>query len=85
LVVKLHATVQLDGLDISFVAIPPRDWLPPNMSLHRWNTTAEVPEQLLGVYDFKMWFMFSKYSPLSTSFSNFHPPPSLTIMVIDMV
>jgi hypothetical protein len=40
-----------NGLDISFDAIPPRDWLPPNMSLHRWDTTAEVPEQLLGVYD----------------------------------
>jgi hypothetical protein len=51
LVDKLPATVQLDGLDISFDATPPRDWLPPNMSLHHWDITAEVPDHLLGVYD----------------------------------
>ncbi|KAG2001097.1 hypothetical protein GB937_010519 [Aspergillus fischeri] len=45
------ATVQLDGLDISFNATPPRDWLPTNMRLHHWDITAEVPEHLLGVYD----------------------------------
>jgi hypothetical protein len=51
LVDKFPATVQLDGLDLSFDATPPRDWLPPNMSLHHWDITTEVPEHLLGVYD----------------------------------
>lgn len=48
---EFPATVQLDGLDISFDAAPPRDWLPPNMSLHHWDIKAEVPEHLVGVYD----------------------------------
>ncbi|GFF39398.1 hypothetical protein IFM46972_05873 [Aspergillus udagawae] len=48
---EFPATVQLDGLDISFDAAPPRDWLPPNMSLHHWDIKADVPEHLVGVYD----------------------------------
>ncbi|GAQ10911.1 hypothetical protein ALT_8232 [Aspergillus lentulus] len=48
---EFPSTVQLDGLDISFDAAPPRDWLPPNMSLHHWDIKAEVPEHLVGVYD----------------------------------
>lgn len=51
LVNEVAATVQLDGLDISFDAAPPRDWLPHNISLHRWDIKAEVPEHLVGVYD----------------------------------
>ncbi|KAH1612256.1 hypothetical protein KXX21_002817 [Aspergillus fumigatus] len=51
LVNEFAATVQLDGLDISFDAAPPRDWLPHNMSHHRWDIKAEVPEHLVGVYD----------------------------------
>jgi hypothetical protein len=51
LVDEFSATVQLDGLDISFDAAPPGDWLPHNMSLHRWDIKAEVPEHLVGVYD----------------------------------
>jgi hypothetical protein len=48
---EFPATVQLDGLDISFDAAPPRDWLSPNMNLHHWDIKAEVPEHLVGVYD----------------------------------
>ncbi|PKX94356.1 uncharacterized protein P174DRAFT_460432 [Aspergillus novofumigatus IBT 16806] len=48
---EFPSTVRLDGLDISFDAAPPRDWLPPNMSLHHWDIKAEVPEHLVGVYD----------------------------------
>jgi hypothetical protein len=51
LVNEFSGTGQLDGLDISFDAAPPRDWLPHNMSLHRWDIKAEVPEHLVGVYD----------------------------------
>lgn len=48
---EFPAAVQLDGLDVSFDAAPPRDWLPPNMSLHHWDIKAKVPEHLVGVYD----------------------------------
>ncbi|EAW07821.1 uncharacterized protein ACLA_025380 [Aspergillus clavatus NRRL 1] len=45
------STVQLDGLDVSFDATPPKDWLPSNVGLHHWDIKADVPEHLVGVYD----------------------------------
>ncbi|RAL07150.1 uncharacterized protein BO97DRAFT_464664 [Aspergillus homomorphus CBS 101889] len=48
---RLSESVRLDGLDISFDACPPREWLPPNMTLHHWDVKMEVPEYLAGVYD----------------------------------
>ena len=43
--------MQLDGLDISFDALPPRRWLPTNVNTIHWNIKADAPEELLGVYD----------------------------------
>lgn len=48
---KLPKSVCLDALEVSFDAIPLPDMLPPNMSLHHWDIKADVPENLVGVYD----------------------------------
>ncbi|KAL4967687.1 class I SAM-dependent methyltransferase [Aspergillus stella-maris] len=50
---RLPPSVTLDGLDISFAALPPHESLPPNMALHHWDLLAdeEVPAHLRGVYD----------------------------------
>ncbi|GAW19723.1 hypothetical protein ANO14919_092120 [Xylariales sp. No.14919] len=48
---QLPKNTQLDGLDISFDAMPPKPLLPANMSLYRWNIKEAVPEELVGVYD----------------------------------
>ncbi|CAH0026872.1 unnamed protein product [Clonostachys rhizophaga] len=48
---RLPSTVELDGLDISFHATPPVEWLPPNITLRHWNIKDEVPEELVGYYD----------------------------------
>lgn len=43
--------MHLDGLDISFDATPPPEWLPPNMTLRHCDIKADIPEELVGVYD----------------------------------
>ncbi|KAJ5731359.1 uncharacterized protein N7483_005867 [Penicillium malachiteum] len=48
---QLPSTVSLDGLDISSEAAPPKEWLPKNMTLRRFDLMSEVPEDLTGVYD----------------------------------
>ena len=48
---RLPKSIHLDGLDISFHATPPAQWLPPNMTLRLWDVKADVPEDLAGRYD----------------------------------
>ncbi|KAL4942728.1 hypothetical protein BDV06DRAFT_235246 [Aspergillus oleicola] len=50
---RLPPSVTLDGLDISFDALPPKESLPKNMSLQHWDLLSheEVPSHLRGVYD----------------------------------
>ena len=49
---RLPKTVQLEGLDISFSAAPPPQWLPANVTLRRWDVKdAVVPAELHGAYD----------------------------------
>ncbi|KAI1325558.1 S-adenosyl-L-methionine-dependent methyltransferase [Xylariaceae sp. FL0255] len=48
---RLPASVQLDGLDISFKATPPPQWLPSNISLLEWDIKQPVPDHLIGQYD----------------------------------
>lgn len=47
----LSETVQLDGLDISFEAAPPPEWLPTNVRLRHWDIREEVPDDLVEKYD----------------------------------
>lgn len=49
---QLPETSQLDGLDISFKATPPAEWLPSNLKLRRWDVREPVPEDLVEKYDF---------------------------------
>ncbi|KAI0805718.1 S-adenosyl-L-methionine-dependent methyltransferase [Xylaria sp. FL0064] len=42
---------QLDGLDISFEAAPPKETLPTGVTFRHWDVREEVPEDLKGVYD----------------------------------
>ncbi|KAG6357744.1 hypothetical protein INS49_013623 [Diaporthe citri] len=44
-------SAQLDGLDVSFDAAPPREWLPPNVTLRSFDVKGDVPADLLGCYD----------------------------------
>lgn len=48
---RLPETAQLDGLDISFQATPPSEWLPTNVQLKTWNVKDPVPEELVEKYD----------------------------------
>ena len=44
--------MQLEGLDVSFSAAPPSQWLPANVTLRHWDVKdAVVPADLLGAYD----------------------------------
>lgn len=49
---QLPATAQLDGLDISFKAAPPTEWLPSNIKLRHWDIRDPIPEHLVDKYDF---------------------------------
>ncbi|KAI1144224.1 S-adenosyl-L-methionine-dependent methyltransferase [Hypoxylon sp. FL0543] len=51
LATRLPPSVQLDGLDISLHALPPREWLPPNVHVREWDMKGGVPDDLVGVYD----------------------------------
>ncbi|RWA03371.1 hypothetical protein EKO27_g11734 [Xylaria grammica] len=48
---QLPKNTRLDGLDVSFDAMPPKPLLPANTSLYHWNTREAVPEEVVGVYD----------------------------------
>ncbi|KAA8647039.1 uncharacterized protein ATNIH1004_005722 [Aspergillus tanneri] len=48
---NLPSTVQLDGFDITDAQFPPKQWLPTNVRLEKWNIHESVPEYLLGQYD----------------------------------
>ncbi|KAI1211886.1 S-adenosyl-L-methionine-dependent methyltransferase [Annulohypoxylon truncatum] len=48
---RLPESTQLSGLDISSDALPPDEWLPPNMTFRKWNIKDDVPEDLVGQYD----------------------------------
>ncbi|KAJ5734486.1 hypothetical protein N7493_003272 [Penicillium malachiteum] len=56
---QLPSTVSLDGLDISFEAAPPKEWLPQNMTLRKFDLMSDVPEDLTGVYDIVHVRLFS--------------------------
>lgn len=47
----LPRSAQLDGLDISFDASPPRQWLPPNVTLRHFDVKGDVSTDLVGCYD----------------------------------
>lgn len=48
---RLPKSVHLQGLDVSFHATPPPHWLPPNMTLRRWDVKEDVPEDLISLFD----------------------------------
>lgn len=48
---QLSKSVQLDGLDVSFDATPPKGLLPDNIRLFNWDIRQPAPAELIGVYD----------------------------------
>ncbi|PIG79501.1 hypothetical protein AARAC_000345 [Aspergillus arachidicola] len=48
---RLPPSAQLDGFDISFEAVPPQEWLPPNMKLIHWDSKTDVLKEAEGKYD----------------------------------
>ncbi|PSN72074.1 hypothetical protein BS50DRAFT_607536 [Corynespora cassiicola Philippines] len=59
LAAKLPKSVQLDGLDVSFGATPPRQWLPSNISLRHFDVLEDVADDLVGAYDIVHIRLFS--------------------------
>lgn len=43
--------VQLHGYDLSSSQFPPKEWLPNNVKLMTLDALAEVPSELIEVYD----------------------------------
>lgn len=48
---RLPASVSLEGLDVSFDATPPPQWLPGSIKLRHWDVKSDVPEDLIDAYD----------------------------------
>ncbi|KAI0388601.1 S-adenosyl-L-methionine-dependent methyltransferase [Xylariaceae sp. FL0594] len=48
---RLDPASKLEGFDISLEAVPPKKWLPDNVSFDIWDIRKPVPEHLVGVYD----------------------------------
>ncbi len=42
---------QLDGFDIDTSQAMPKEWLPSNVHVRKWDVTTETPLDLLGQYD----------------------------------
>ena len=43
---------QIDGFDIDLRQAPPQQWQPSNATLRYWNISENVPDDLIGKYDF---------------------------------
>lgn len=50
-VAREHPSAQCDGFDISLAQAPPAAWLPPNVSLHKWDFYEKPPDEARGKYD----------------------------------
>ena len=48
---KYPQAVQLEGLDISLDQIPPKDWLPSNVSFSRYDVYEDPPKNLVEKFD----------------------------------
>lgn len=48
---RFPGSMRLDGIDIDLTQCPPREWLPPNVTLRQWDVFSEVPEDLFESYD----------------------------------
>ena len=44
-------SIQLVGLDIDLSQAPPKEWLPSNVELRKWDVLSEVPEELFESFD----------------------------------
>ena len=47
---SLSSSTHLDGLDISLSQTPPKEWLPPNVSMRQLDIFEDIPEELVGQY-----------------------------------
>ena len=47
---SLPASVQLHGFDVNLSQVPPKQWLPPNVSMRELNIYEEIPDDLLEQY-----------------------------------
>ncbi|KAI0892638.1 S-adenosyl-L-methionine-dependent methyltransferase [Annulohypoxylon nitens] len=47
----LPPSAHIDGFDIDLSQCSPREWLPPNVSVHKVDCVAPLPEHLLEQYD----------------------------------
>ena len=50
-VAREHPTIQLHCFDTNTSQAPPKQSLPPNITLETWNIFDDVPEHMIGIYD----------------------------------
>ena len=50
-VAREYPNMQLHCFDIDTSQAPPKQWLPPNITLETWNIFDDVPEHMIGIYD----------------------------------
>ena len=43
---------QLDGFDLVLRQVPHQKWLPPNVNVRYWNILEDLPDDLVGKYDY---------------------------------
>ena len=44
-------SVQLDGFDTDLSLTPPKEWLPGNVQMRKWDVYDALPPELVGRYD----------------------------------
>lgn len=48
---KQHPKASLHALDISAEQYPPKEFVPPNMTLHTMDILSKIPDELVGAFD----------------------------------
>ena len=54
---------QLDGFDLVLRQVPHRKWLPANINFRFWNILEEIPDDLVGKYDYVHTRLLVTYYP----------------------
>ena len=47
----LPSSTQFDGFDIDMTQLPPKQWLPSNVAMHKLDAFSTLPSELVGRYD----------------------------------
>lgn len=48
---QLDPSTELVGIDVDITQVGPREWLPENLTVRKWNVFTDVPDDLVGAFD----------------------------------